>query len=233
MPGMQKPHWMAPVSRNASCRRLSRPPSSRPSIVVTSMPPASTARTRQEFTARPSISTVHAPHSPSAQHSLLPVRSRSHRRASSSVSLLDTSTERATSLTVRSTGYRSARSGVIGSRSLALSQGHIALFKSSGQRPTAEDEQHRLPVVGATPDVGDRGGLFGHATRQGAGLDRGGAGAGQAAVVVADDDGGWRRRAVGEAGAPPPDGAAQAEGGQVPPPPAGHPREAGAQRRLG
>jgi len=56
-----------------------------PSTVTISAPSASTASMRQESTIRPFTITVHAPHSPTRQHSLVPVSSRSSRRTSSSV----------------------------------------------------------------------------------------------------------------------------------------------------
>ena len=71
---MQKPHCTAPLSRNAAWSGESTPPSARPSTVRISEPSASTARTRQESTVRPSTITVQAPHSPTRQHSLAPVR---------------------------------------------------------------------------------------------------------------------------------------------------------------
>ena len=70
-----------------------RPPAPRRSSP--SAPSASTASTRHESTLRPSSSTVHAPHSPTRQHSFVPVRPRSSRSTSSSVWCAATSTDRA------------------------------------------------------------------------------------------------------------------------------------------
>jgi hypothetical protein len=53
-PGVQKPHWTAPHSTNASCTGCSRSPSASPSTVVTSRPIAWPAATRQEQTGSPS-----------------------------------------------------------------------------------------------------------------------------------------------------------------------------------
>ncbi len=84
-PGMQKPHWAAPWSRKACCSGLRCPSVANPSTVRISDPSASAASIRQEFTVRPSTMTVQAPHSPTTQHSLVPVRPRSSRSTSSSV----------------------------------------------------------------------------------------------------------------------------------------------------
>ena len=84
-PGMQKPHCTAPVSRKACWSGWSRPPAASPSTVVTLAPSASTARTRHESTLTSSSSTVHAPHSPTRQHSFVPVSPRSSRSTSRSV----------------------------------------------------------------------------------------------------------------------------------------------------
>ena len=53
-------------------------------MVVISEPFASTAKTKHELTILPSIITVQAPHSPSAQTSLAPVKFNSLRKKSSS-----------------------------------------------------------------------------------------------------------------------------------------------------
>ena len=82
---MQNPHWAAPVSRNACWSGWSRSPAASPSTVVTVVPSASTASIRHESTLRPSTRTVHAPHSPTRQHSFVPVRPRSSRSTSRSV----------------------------------------------------------------------------------------------------------------------------------------------------
>src|SRR5579871_4425270 len=76
---------MAPTSRNASCSGCSAPPASSPSMVVMWCPAAAPTFTRQEWAGIPSIRTVHAPHCPSPQPYLAPVRSRSSRRTLSRV----------------------------------------------------------------------------------------------------------------------------------------------------
>ena len=85
IPGMQKPHCTAPQPMNACCSGWvpAAPPS--PSMVVIRAWWACGAGTRQLITAWPSSQTVQAPHSPSAQPSLAPVRPASWRSASSSV----------------------------------------------------------------------------------------------------------------------------------------------------
>ncbi len=57
-----------------------------PSIVSTFFPFISAPKTRQEHTSRPSSMTLHAPQSPEAQPSLLPVRWSVSRSTSSRVS---------------------------------------------------------------------------------------------------------------------------------------------------
>ena len=106
---MQKPHCAAPVSRNAACSALRPPSPASPSTVVTSQPSASAASTRHASTLRPPTSTVHAPHSPTRQHSLVPVSPRSSRRASSSVWCPATSTARGRPLSVRRIATRRSR----------------------------------------------------------------------------------------------------------------------------
>ncbi len=84
IPGVQKPHWTPPCSRNAACSGLSSPPAASPSIVVTSRPSAWSARYEQAFTGLPSSSIMQAPHSESSQPSFDPVRPTASRTASSS-----------------------------------------------------------------------------------------------------------------------------------------------------
>src|SRR2546421_868872 len=70
---------------NACCTRFNVSPSATPSIVLIVVPAACAAGTRQLLTNSPSISTEHAPHSPSPHPSLTPVqpcsRNTSSRRA--------------------------------------------------------------------------------------------------------------------------------------------------------
>ena len=73
MPGVQIPHCAAPISTNARCSGDEPPPRARPSTVTIRAPCAWAAGTRQRMTGSPSISTVHAPHSPSPQPSFVPV----------------------------------------------------------------------------------------------------------------------------------------------------------------
>jgi hypothetical protein len=62
MPGVQKPHWRPWFVRNDSWIGWSWPSAARPSIVVICDPSAWTARTEHDYTAWPSIETVHVPH---------------------------------------------------------------------------------------------------------------------------------------------------------------------------
>src|SRR5260370_14959137 len=71
---------MAPTSKNASCNGCSFPSFSSPSIVAICLPAQSPTCVVQDLVALPSIVTVQAPHRPSPQPYLLPLRSRSSRR---------------------------------------------------------------------------------------------------------------------------------------------------------
>src|SRR5579863_5798524 len=81
------PHCAPPYSRNASCTIDNRASLENPSIVVTFDPCAWSTGTRQLFTSVPSIITEHAPHSPSAQPSFVPVNPSSCRSTSSNLSI--------------------------------------------------------------------------------------------------------------------------------------------------
>ena len=100
MPGVQYPHCTAPSSTNAFCSGCSSPRRARPSMVATSDPSASFASTRHAFTARPSMCTVHAPHSPWSQPRLVPVSPSSSRSTSSSVRFGRTLTRYGSPLTI-------------------------------------------------------------------------------------------------------------------------------------
>src|SRR6266436_5778441 len=79
IPGVQKAHWKAPASRKACCTGCRRPSFSSPSMVVIDFPTPALTWTWQERRGAPSIKTVHAPHCPSPQPYLLPVRPSSSR----------------------------------------------------------------------------------------------------------------------------------------------------------
>src|SRR5712692_5110001 len=81
-PGVQMPHCKAACSRNFCCRGWSLDGLASPSIVATSFPAVSTARTRQESTNTPSSNTLQAPQLPLLHPSLVPVSPRSSRRTS-------------------------------------------------------------------------------------------------------------------------------------------------------
>src|SRR5260221_8133994 len=80
-PGVQYPHWTAPCCTKASCTGWSCPSVASPSTVMISAPCARGAGTRQAITALPSRKIVHAPHSPSAQPSLVPIKFPSSRKS--------------------------------------------------------------------------------------------------------------------------------------------------------
>ena len=85
IPGVQNPHCSASCATNAAWMGASCSPPASPSIVVTGLPTASSARTVQEGTGwSPSI-TVHAPQAPRSQPVLVPVSPRPSRSASTSV----------------------------------------------------------------------------------------------------------------------------------------------------
>ena len=83
-----------------------------PSMVVMLLPAAWMAGTRQEVTSRPSMMTEQAPHSPSPQPSLVPVRRRSFRMMSISRVIGSTSAERSSPFTVSSMCIVSSNSKV-------------------------------------------------------------------------------------------------------------------------
>src|SRR6266852_437996 len=79
IPGVQKAHWKAPASRKACCTGCRRPSFSSPSMVVIDFPTPALTGTWHERRGAPPIRTVHAPHCPSPQPYLLPVRASSSR----------------------------------------------------------------------------------------------------------------------------------------------------------
>ncbi len=84
-PGVQKPHWKAPLAANARCSACMRGVSTRPSRVRTGRSTHPCASDRQERIGTPSISTVQAPHTPWLQPRLAAVRCSSSRSTVSSV----------------------------------------------------------------------------------------------------------------------------------------------------
>ncbi len=63
IPGVQKPHWLAPALTNASAQR-SRNAGARPSVVVTARPATRRTGVTQDTRGEPSIHTVQQPHCP-------------------------------------------------------------------------------------------------------------------------------------------------------------------------
>ena len=169
---MQKPHCTAPQSMYACCSGWSASRFARPSIVVITEPCAAAAGTKHDITAAPSSHTVHAPHSPSAQPSLVPVKPAS-RRAFSSVFPPASSSVLASPLIVASTapanGPAGGRGGGAGLQQYRLG-GEAVGFAAVGQPlETAETSAARLvsPVGRRAPDITDRRGVVGGRQRGG------------------------------------------------------------------
>ena len=73
MPGVQNPHWLAPVATKASTQRSLRSGSS-PSTVVTARPATRRSGVTQATRAEPSTQTVQQPHWPWGLHPSLTER---------------------------------------------------------------------------------------------------------------------------------------------------------------
>ena len=138
-----------------------RPGEPMPSIVVTSVPSACTANTRHERTAAPSISTVHAPHTPCSQPRCVPVRWHCSRRKSARVTRGSTVASCARPLTVSRTGT-SCMARLRGGRgprarhhgrahSLAVRRGAVQVGgdrRQAGHRPGDRPPPARRPSIG-------------------------------------------------------------------------------------
>ena len=83
MPGVQKPHWLAPASTNALAQRVLSSGSS-PSTVVTDRPATRRTAVTQATRGAPSTQTVQQPHWPWGLHPSLTERQRSCSRSASS-----------------------------------------------------------------------------------------------------------------------------------------------------
>jgi hypothetical protein len=83
MPGVQKPHWLAPVAQNASAQ-ASRTAASRPSMVVTARPAIRRAGVTHDTRGWPSTSTVQQPHCPWGLQPSLTLRTPRRPRSTSS-----------------------------------------------------------------------------------------------------------------------------------------------------
>ena len=127
------------ASRNDGCNASRVAVVRQPSTVATSPPSASTASTRHESTIRPFNRTVHAPHSPTRQHSLVPVRPRSSR---SDVE----------QRVVRGDGDGSMPSPLSAARCRSCRQP----FARCRQGPLGQHAQHGQPVVGPGAHRGRR-----------------------------------------------------------------------------
>ena len=106
MPGVQNPHWLAPVAQKAS-PHASRSARSSPSSVVTVRP--RTRRTGVTHATRgwPSTSTVQHPHWPCGLHPSFAERRPSRSRSTSSSVAPSSGTSTARPSTVRLIGRRS------------------------------------------------------------------------------------------------------------------------------
>src|SRR6266849_9619465 len=82
IPGVQNAHWKASASRKACCTGCRRPSFCSPSMVVIDFPTPALTGTWHERRGAPPIRTVHAPHCPSPQPYLLPVKPSSSRKTS-------------------------------------------------------------------------------------------------------------------------------------------------------
>src|SRR5574340_548945 len=147
MPGVQKPHCTAPASTKAFSMRWPMGSSARPSMVVMLRPSQSTANSRQEFIDEPSTMMVHAPHSPSPQPYLVPVRPTTLRIMSSVLMSTGTRTRVGTPLSVKL----------------------ISCCSDIFEHPPGHVVNQLLAVPGGGPHVGDGGDLV--ARRGGRGGD--------------------------------------------------------------
>lgn len=104
MPGVQKPHWLPFPRATRSCAACGRAAVPTPSTVTTCLPSTLASGARHALTlawyTRPVIgftwltTTVHAPHPPPLQPSLVPVRSMPRKYSSSVASGLTSRTTR-------------------------------------------------------------------------------------------------------------------------------------------
>ncbi len=133
-------------------------------MVVTTAPCACAAGTRHDITAAPSSQTVHAPHSPSAQPSLAPVKPAFSRSASSSVLCCASSSVRAPAVDRGLDRAGEARRG-------RARRGRLEQYRALGEalglaavgdplQPARHQRRQRLqPVVGRAAQVADRRGV--------------------------------------------------------------------------
>ena len=135
---MQNPHWAAPVSRNACCSGSSRSPTRQPlDRRDRRRRPPRPPSTRHESTLSPSTSTVHAPHSPTRQHSFVPVSAE---------------------IVAKDVEQRVVRRDVDGPRAAVDGELDAASSRAPARRSMAvvdraqpEHAQHREAVLGARP----------------------------------------------------------------------------------
>src|SRR3972149_11422011 len=102
MPGVQNPHCTAHLSTNPFFTASAFGSAASPSMVTTSRPLQSAANSRQELSDAPSTRMVQAPHSPSPQPYLVPVRPSTSRSRFSALKADGTATRRPTPFRVNS-----------------------------------------------------------------------------------------------------------------------------------
>src|SRR5690554_2466012 len=105
IPGVQKPHWRAPCTRNSSWIGLRASSWDRPSIVHTAAFSACTESIRHDLVNFPSTITVQEPHTPCSQPTFVPVSRKRYRRESARLSRLGTVTVTGRPFTVMETGW--------------------------------------------------------------------------------------------------------------------------------
>src|SRR5215470_2043386 len=149
MPAVQKPHWTAPCSMNASWSGSSVSPSPSPSTVRTRVPSASTARWVQELTGAPSTSTVQAPQTCMSQERLAPLRPSRSRSTSKSRACAGTSRATARPLTVKARLYDDGVCVSLMKVAPGRPRGH------GGDGTAHEHSRHLALVVGGAVKIGD------------------------------------------------------------------------------
>src|SRR5579872_3147712 len=161
MPGVQKPHCRPCCSQKASCNGCSWPSVASPSIVVISEPSAWTANIVQDFAARPSTSTVQAPHCVVSHPTWVPVSRRCSRRkctrsrrgsTSACLRLPLTVTVTLAMVVVSGGGYSSGMSAawLVSAFLLQAAGGTAPRGASISGRVTAQDSGQPLPRIVVT-----------------------------------------------------------------------------------
>ena len=103
IPGVQKPHWLAPVAQNASAQ-VERSSGARPAIVVMRRPATRRTGVTHATRGEPSTSTVQHPHWPCGLHPSFGVRAPTWSRSASRSEPADSGTTTTSPSTSSSTG---------------------------------------------------------------------------------------------------------------------------------